>query len=132
MFKRENAINLLINVQQFTCIKMISLRNSVRLVGFLGSKPDVKTTSTNKKIARVSIAINETHKNDKGEKVEETQWHQLVMWDYHATFAENFLDKGSEVSLEGKLNSRIYTDKEGIKRFITEIIVNDIFLIAKK
>jgi len=106
---------------------MSSLRNSVRLVGFLGSKPEVKSTSTNKKVARVSIATNETHKNDKGEKVEETQWHQLVMWEYHATFAEKFLDKGNEVSIEGKLNSRVYTDKEGIKRFITEIVVNNPF-----
>jgi single-strand DNA-binding protein len=82
---------------------MSSFRNSVHLVGFLGSKPEVKTTSTNKKVARVSIAIHESHKNDKGEKVEETQWHQLVMWEALATFAEKNLDKGSEVSLEGKL-----------------------------
>jgi single-strand DNA-binding protein len=111
---------------------MSSLRNSVRLVGFLGHSPEVKTTSTNKKVARVSLATNETHKNEKGEKVEETQWHQLVMWDHNATFAENYLSKGSEVTIEGKLNTRVYTDKEGTKRFITEIIVNEILIMAKK
>ena len=111
---------------------MSSFKNSVRLIGFLGSKPEVKTTSTNKKVARGSIAINESHKNDKGEWIEDTHWHQLVMWEANATFAENNLDKGSEVSLEGRLCSRVYTDKDGVKRFITEIIVNDIMVVGKK
>ncbi|MGB4775730.1 MAG: single-stranded DNA-binding protein [Daejeonella sp.] len=111
---------------------MSNLRNSVRLVGFLGNDPEVKSINEKKKVARVSIATNDSYKNDKGEKVEETQWHNLVMWDRNAALAKNYLKKGSEVTIEGKLTSRSYTDKEGIKRFITEIIVNEVLLMGKK
>lgn len=111
---------------------MSNLRNSVRLVGFLGNDPEVKTVA-NKRMARVSIATNESYKNEKGEKVEETQWHSLIMWDKTAILAENYLHKGSEISIEGKLKSGSYTDKTGIKKYFTEIIVNEImFMGAKK
>ena len=111
---------------------MSNLRNSVRLVGFLGNDPEVKMVA-NKKMARVSIATNESYKNEKGEKVEETQWHALVMWDKTAVLAENYLHKGSEVSIEGKFKSGSYTDKAGVKKYFTEIIVNEImFMGAKK
>jgi len=111
---------------------MNSLRNSVRLNGFLGSAPDVRTTGTNKKVARLSLAINETRKNDRGERVSETQWHQLVLWEKQAEFAEKYLDKGSEVSIEGRLVNRSYTDRDGIKRYVTEVVVNEILLPGKK
>lgn len=111
---------------------MSNLRNSVRLTGFLGGDPEIKPIGENKKLARVSIATNDSYKNDKGEKVEETQWHNLVMWDKLATFAENYLHKGSEVTLEGKLTTRYYTDKDGGKRYITEIHVNDVLMLGKK
>ncbi len=111
---------------------MSNLRNSVRLVGFLGNDPEVKTINEKKKVARVSIATNESYKNDKGEKVEETQWHNLVMWDRNAKLAEEYLHKGSEITIEGKLASRSYTDKDGVKRYITEIIVNEVLLMGKK
>lgn len=111
---------------------MSNLRNSVRLMGFLGNDPDVKAINDKKKVARVSIATKETYKNDKGEKVEETQWHTLVMWDRLANLAESYLHKGSEVSIEGKLSNRSYTDKEGVKRYITEVLVNDVQMLGKK
>ena len=111
---------------------MSNLRNSVRLMGFLGSDPEVKAISEKKKVARVSIATNDSYKNDKGEKIEETQWHNLVLWDKLANLAESYLHKGSEIYIEGKLNSRTYTDKEGAKRYITEIVVNDIQMLGKK
>lgn len=111
---------------------MSTLRNSVRLAGFLGSDPEVKAISNTKKVARVSIATNDSYKNDKGEKVEETQWYNLVMWDRNATLAENYLHKGSEVTIEGKLTTRMYTDKGGNKRYICEIIVNEVLLGSKK
>ncbi|MBC7745054.1 MAG: single-stranded DNA-binding protein [Flavobacterium sp.] len=110
---------------------MSNLRNSVRLVGFLGSEPEVKVVA-NKKMARVSIAINEYHKNEKGEKVEETQWHNLVMWDKTAILAENFLHKGSEISIEGKLKAGSYTDKQGVVKYFTEIIVNEVMFMGSK
>ncbi len=104
---------------------MNSLRNSVRLVGNLGMDPEIKTFDSNKKLVRVSIATNETYKNDKGEKITETQWHNLVMWGTQAKFAEEYLKKGDEVAIEGKLANRNYTDKDGIKRYVSEIVVND-------
>ena len=111
---------------------MSNLRNSVRLMGFLGNDPDVKAINDKNKVARVSIATKESYKNDKGEKVEETQWHTLVMWDRLANLAESYLHKGSEVSIEGKLSNRSYTDKEGVKRYITEVLVNDVQMLGKK
>lgn len=111
---------------------MSNLRNSVRLVGFLGNDPEVKSINDKKKIARLSIATNDSYKNDKGEKIEETQWHNLVMWDKNATLAENYLHKGSEITIEGKLTSRSYTDKDGIKKYVTEIIVNEVLFMGKK
>ncbi|MBC7912508.1 MAG: single-stranded DNA-binding protein [Pyrinomonadaceae bacterium] len=111
---------------------MSNLRNSVRLVGNLGNEPEIKTTATNKKLARVTIATNSSYKNDKGEKIEETQWHNLVMWDKTAILAEKYLRKGSEIGIEGKLSSRSYTDNAGVKKYITEIIVNEILLLNKK
>jgi len=101
-------------------------------MGFLGNDPDVKAINDKKKVARVSIATKESYKNDKGEKVEETQWHTLVMWDRLANLAESYLHKGSEVSIEGKLSNRSYTDKEGVKRYITEVLVNDVQMLGKK
>jgi single-strand DNA-binding protein len=101
-------------------------------MGFLGNDPEVKTINDKKKVARVSIATNESYKNDKGEKIEETQWHNLVLWDRLANLAENYLHKGSEVSIEGKLSNRSYTDKEGVKRYITEVLVNDVQMLGKK
>lgn len=111
---------------------MSNLRNSVRLIGFLGADPEVKVIGEKKKLAKVSIATTDSFKNEKGEKIEETQWHNLVMWDGLAAIAEKYLRKGSEVSVEGKLSTRSYTDKEGIKRYFTEILVNELLMLGKK
>jgi single-strand DNA-binding protein len=86
----------------------------------------------NKKIARLSLAIHENWKNEAGERVRETQWHQLVLWEKQAEIAEKFLVKGSEISIEGRLNNRSYTDKDGIKRYVTEVVVSEIQLPGKK
>ena len=111
---------------------MSNLRNSVKLIGFLGSAPEVKEISKTKKVARMSIATNDSYKNDKGEKVEETQWHNLVLWDKQADIAANYLAKGSEVAIEGKLTSGNYTDKEGVKRYFTEVVVSEFVMLGKK
>lgn len=111
---------------------MSNLRNSVRLMGFLGNDPEVKTIGEKKKVANISIATNDSYKNDKGEKVEETHWHNLVLWDRLAGLAESYLRKGSEISIEGKLTNRSYTDKEGVKRYVTEILVSDLQMLGKK
>ncbi|GAA4796867.1 single-stranded DNA-binding protein [Olivibacter ginsenosidimutans] len=105
---------------------MSTLKNSVRLTGFLGSKPAIKKFGDNKSLARVSIAVNERYKTHKGEWLTDTQWHHLVFWGKHAAFAEKTLDKGSEISIEGKLINRSFQDKEGKTRYVTEIVVNEI------
>ncbi len=111
---------------------MTNLKNSVRLIGFLGAAPEVKEFSKSKKVAKVNLATNDAYKNQKGEKVEETQWHQLVMWGNQAEFAAQYLNKGSEVAIEGKLVTRTYDDKDGVKRYVTEIVINEIVILGRK
>lgn len=111
---------------------MYSLRNKVQLIGNLGKMPDVKELDSGKKLVKLSIATNETYTNSKGEKVKETQWHNLVAWGKLADIAEKYLDKGSEVAVEGKLVTKEYLDKEGIKRYATEIQVNEMLMLGGK
>lgn len=110
---------------------MKSLRNSVQLIGRLGKDPEVKTFGDKKKAA-FSIATSDSCKNTKGEKVEDTQWHNLVIWGKLAEVAGKYLKKGSEVAVEGKLIHRIYETEKGEKRFITEINVNDLVMLGTK
>ncbi|MBS1531678.1 MAG: single-stranded DNA-binding protein [Bacteroidetes bacterium] len=111
---------------------MSTLRNSVRLVGNLGMDPDVRSFENNRKLAKLSLATNETYKNDKGERVTETQWHNLVIWGAQAAIAEDILKKGDEVAIEGKLSSRSYIDKDGNKRYMTEVVVNEFVKLGQK
>src|SRR4051794_16409988 len=105
---------------------MYALRNKVQLIGNLGAAPEIKTLDSGKKMARFSIATHENYRNAKGEKVTETQWHNLVAWGKVADIAEKYLTKGKEIVIEGKLVSRSYNDKEGSKKFITEVQVNEL------
>lgn len=111
---------------------MANLRNSVQLIGRLGKDPEVKTFDTGKKLATFSIATNSTYRNQKGDKVEETQWHNLVLWDNLADIAAQYLKKGSEIAVEGKLVHRAYETSGGEKRYITEISVNDMVMLGGK
>ena len=104
---------------------MNSLKNSVRLVGNLGMDPEVRTFDNNKKLTRISIATNESFKNAKGEKITETQWHNLIIWGTQAQLAGDMLKKGDEIAIEGRLANSNYTDKDGNKRYVTEIVVNE-------
>lgn len=83
-------------------------------------------------MARFSMATNETYRNAKGEKVTETQWHNVVAWGKVAELAEKYLAKGSEVAIEGKLINRSYTDKEGVKKYITEVQLKELLLLGDK
>jgi single-strand DNA-binding protein len=98
----------------------------------LGNNPEVKTLESGKKMARFSVATHETYRNAKGDKIEETQWHNLIAWGRLAEIAEKYLQKGSEVALEGKLVNRNYTDKEGNKKYITEIQVNELLMLGER
>lgn len=110
---------------------MYALRNKVQLIGNLGKKPEIKTTEAGKKWARFSIATSESYHNAKGEKVTETQWHNLVAWGKVADIADKYLNKGSEVVVEGKLINRSFNGRDGNKKYITEVQVNEMHLLGK-
>jgi single-strand DNA-binding protein len=111
---------------------MNGLKNSVRLIGHIGVNPETKELEGGKKVSRFTLATNETYKNAKGEKVTDTVWHNLVMWGKTATIAEKYLEKGSEIAIEGRLTSRSYTNKEGEKKYFTEILVSELLMLGKK
>ncbi len=110
---------------------MNSLKNKVQLIGNLGNDPEIITMDNGNKLAKFSIATNETYKNAQGEKVTDTQWHNVVAWGKTAEIAENYLVKGKEVAIEGKLTSRSYENKEGEKRYITEVRCNELLMLGK-
>jgi single-strand DNA-binding protein len=110
---------------------MKTMRNSVQLIGRLGKDPEVKTFGDKKK-ASMSIATTDSYKNAKGEKVEDTQWHNLVIWGSLAGVAEKYLKKGQEIAVEGKLVHRAYETNAGEKKYITEINVNDLVMLGGK
>ncbi len=109
---------------------MYALKNKVQLIGHVGNKPQTRTLEGNKKIVRFSVATNETYRNAQGVKLTDTQWHNLVAFGKVAEIAEKYLDKGTEVALEGKLVNRNYTDKEGVKKYITEVQVSELLLLG--
>ncbi len=111
---------------------MYALKNKVQLIGNLGNAPEIKTTEGGKKLARFSMATNESYRNAQGEKITETQWHNLIAWGKVADIAEKFLVKGSEVAIEGKLINRNYTDKDGIKKYVTEVQVNEVLMLGER
>ena len=111
---------------------MNTLRNKVQLIGNLGNDPEIITLDSGKKLAKFSMATNETYKNTQGEKITETQWHNLIAWNNIAEITEKYVKKGQEIVIEGKLTSRSYEDKEGIKKYITEIVVNELVLLGSK
>jgi single-strand DNA-binding protein len=111
---------------------MNTLKNKVQLIGNLGNAPEVKTLEGGNKLARLSLATNETYKNAKGEKITETQWHNVIAWGKTAEIVEKYLTKGAEVLVEGKLVNRNYTDKDGNKRYVTEVQANELLMLSKK
>jgi single-strand DNA-binding protein len=109
---------------------MSTLRNRVQLVGRLGKNPEIKNFDNNKKLATFSLATSEAYNNEKGERVEKTEWHNVVAWGKTAEIIEKFVTKGQEISIEGKLTSRNYDDKEGVKRYVTEVVVSEVLLMG--
>ncbi len=111
---------------------MYELRNKVQLIGNLGNTPDVKTFEDGKKLARFSMATNEVHRDRAGRKETETCWHNIVAWGRIAELAEKYLTKGKEIAIEGKLVNRSYNDKDGVKRYITEIVANELTMMGER
>jgi single-strand DNA-binding protein len=111
---------------------MYALKNKVQLIGNLGADPEIKTLDSGTKMARFNMATNEAYRNSKGEKVTDTQWHQVVAWGKSAELTEKLLFKGTEVAIEGKLVNRVYSTKEGEKKYITEVQLNEMLLFGDK
>src|SRR5689334_4472544 len=111
---------------------MNKLNNNVRLMGNLGFDPEVREIAKGRKVARISVATNEVYVNAEGERVSDTQWHTVVAWGRMAEQVQRFLQKGSPIALEGRLVHRSYQSKDGIKRYITEIVLNDFKLIGPR
>lgn len=110
---------------------MSTLRNKVQLIGNVGREPEIVNLESGKKLAKFSVATNENYKNGNGEKITDTQWHNVVAWGKTAELVEKYVNKGKEVGIEGKLTSRSWDDKEGNKRFITEVVCNELLLMGK-
>ena len=111
---------------------MYALKNKVQLIGNLGNAPEIRSTEEGKKYARFSIATNEKFRNANGENVTETTWHNLIAWGKVADVVEKYLEKGSEVAVEGKLIQKSYTNKEGVKKTSSEIQVNELLMLGSK
>lgn len=111
---------------------MKNLRNSVQLIGRLGKDPEVKTLENGNVIATFSIATSDYYKNAEGEKVEDTQWHNVVAWGKKAELVSSYLKKGNEVAIEGKLIHRNYETSNGEKRYVTEINMNEMVMFGGK
>jgi single-strand DNA-binding protein len=111
---------------------MNSLRNKVQLIGNLGNDPEIITLASGKKLAKFSLATNDSYKDASGQKIDNVQWHNLIAWNKTADIVEKYVTKGKEIAIEGKLTSRSYETKEGEKRYITEVVVNELLMLGNK
>lgn len=111
---------------------MTAIRNQVQLIGNLGKKPEMKDLGNGKQLVTFSLATSDYYLDNKGERKQQTQWHNCVAWGKTAQIIDKYLDKGSEIALNGKLVYRQYEDKEGNKRYITEVVANEILMIGGK
>tara|TARA_B100000678_G_scaffold169785_1_gene141586 strand:+ start:126 stop:509 length:384 start_codon:yes stop_codon:yes gene_type:complete len=111
---------------------MSTLKNHVQLIGNVGQEPTITNLESGKKVARFSIATNESYKNNKGEKVQSTDWHTVVAWGKTAEIIENFVGKGKEIAITGKLRTRTYTTDDGNQRYVTEVQAKEVLLLGNK
>jgi single-strand DNA-binding protein len=107
------------------------MKNRVQLIGNVGNDPIIKSLEGGRKVANLNIATKDSYKNDKGERVDQTEWHPLVAWGKTAEIIEKYVTKGKQIAIDGKLTHRSYDDKNGEKRYITEVVVSEIMLLGK-
>jgi len=105
--------------------------NKAILLGNLGKDPELRKLDDGRAVANFSIATSETYKNKAGEKVTNTEWHNVVLWSPLAEIAENYLKKGSQVYIEGKISNRSYEDKDGVKKYVSEVVGRDLRLLGR-
>jgi single-strand DNA-binding protein len=106
--------------------------NKVILVGRLGQDPELKYTQSEKAVAKFSVATDETWKDRQGEKQQKTTWHTVVAWDKLAEIIGQYVKKGSQVYIEGKIQVRSWEDTDGNKRYATEIVANNLVMLGDK
>lgn len=106
--------------------KMEKVKNSVRLMGYVGTDPIIVNFASEKKMARFSLGVNEYYKNSLGEAVDQTQWFNLIFWNRQVALVEGIVKKGSLIRIEGRLSIQSYSDKNGDQRYVTEIVVNEL------
>tara|TARA_B110000967_G_scaffold86238_1_gene88805 strand:+ start:4761 stop:5093 length:333 start_codon:yes stop_codon:yes gene_type:complete len=110
---------------------MNTLRNKVQLIGNLGNDPEIITLESGKKLAKFSLATNENYKDANGDKQTKTDWHNLIAWNKTAEIVEKYVTKGKEIAIEGRLANRSWDDKDGNKRYSTEVVVNELLMFSK-
>ncbi|MFN3756946.1 MAG: single-stranded DNA-binding protein [Flavobacterium sp.] len=108
---------------------MNALKNKVQLIGRVGKDPEIKTLNSGKKVATLSLATNDVYVNKQGDKIEQTQWHTVEAWGKTVDIIERFVTKGKEIGLTGKLTTKSYDDKEGNKRYVTKVMINELLLM---
>ena len=111
---------------------MNTLKNKVQLIGHLGADPEMKALENGNTLTKMRIATSEIYKNAKGEKVTDTQWHVVTAWGKTAEIAGKYLNKGSYVMIEGRLTHNEFVDKDGQKRYFTEVVVGELVMLDKK
>jgi single-strand DNA-binding protein len=110
---------------------MNTLRNKVQLIGRLGQDPEIINFENGNKMAKFSLATDDSYKDKKGEKVERTYWHNIIVNGGLVKVVEDYVTKGKEIAIEGKLTNRIWEDKEGKKHYFTEVVVNELLMLSK-
>jgi len=111
---------------------MSIIKNHAQLIGNVGQEPTITNLESGKKVARFSIATNEYYKDANGEKQTDTNWHTVVAWGKTAEIVENYVVKGKEVGITGKLKTRTYTTDDGNQRYVTEVVADEILLLGSK
>ncbi|AOW18032.1 single-stranded DNA-binding protein [Polaribacter vadi] len=111
---------------------MNTLRNKVQLIGRLGQEPEIITFNDGNKMAKFSMATDDSYKDNQGNKIERAYWHNIVIKGGLVKVVEEYVKKGQEIAVEGKLTNRSYDTKEGEKRYVTEILVNELLLMGGK
>lgn len=110
---------------------MNALRNSVLLIGLLGADPEFRTLESGQQLTKFSLATNESYSNKKGERVDKTQWHNIIAWGKTAEVMSKLLKKGKKVVIRGSLNYQQYEGKDGGARYFTQIVANEFELVGK-
>jgi len=111
---------------------MKNLRNQVQLIGRLGADPEMHEFSNGNSKVSINLATSETYKNKAGDQITDTQWHNVIAWNGTGKYIKSYMTKGTEIMVQGKLAYSSYEDKNGVTRYITEVVANQVMILSKK